>query len=377
MTDQIEMYWKCSACDTVNGGLSKRCGERVIYGSGCGKPLDHKNWFMPEDLSKNLTVADHIKQAKEGPDWKCEYCGSTQRNSLGDCAVCGGDREFSKKKQPRTKKKQTSSQSRSQTIRQTIPYRSDLVLFLREFSPTVAGVILAAIAIIGILIWAFTPKYIDANVKSVAWSGKIDVERYRQIQEEGWDPPYDGENLRQEGSRIHHYDRVKVGSHDESYNVSVACGQNCTSVSVPRVCTPNNNGTASCTGGGLRQECTTKYCDETRYRTVDDYEDVPRYQMWYSWYAWRWRHHRTVRSEGVDLKPYPPTDQIALNEGCIGQEHERHSDVSYSYECLFSDVDGKYRKYYPTTEFGFKQCTSGRKAKLKLVAGNVSIEKWY
>jgi hypothetical protein len=370
MTDQIEMYWKCSACGTINGGLSKKCGERVISGSGCGKPLDHQNWFMPKDLNNNLTDAEHIKQAKEGADWICEYCGSTQRNSLGDCAVCGGDREFSKKKE---------SKQHHKTLQQHHKTESDqLPLFKPSKWPIIAGTTLSAIILIGILIWAFTPKYIDANVRSVAWVGKVNVERYRKIKEEGWSPSYDAESIRHEGNRVHHHDQVKIGSHKESYVVSVTCGQTCNTVSVPRVCTSNKNGMASCTGGGTRQQCTTKYCNETRYRTVDDYEDVPRYQMWYSWYVWRWRHHRTVQSDGTDLRPYPPTkEQIALNKDCNGKEHERQSNVSYSYECLFTDVEGKRHKYYPITEFDFQQCTSGREANLKLVAGTVSVDEWY
>jgi len=425
MNDQIEMFWKCSACSTINGGLSKRCGERVVKGGkvvlssgeGCGNAcapsasargsrrcvewdsgnrfvlansadsgsarapgtclgeprtdLDHQNWFMPEDISKyaNLTEAVHIAQAREGGDWMCAYCGSTQRNSKGECAVCGGDREFSHQKQ----------------INSSIPptYREEPSAPFKKRKITLAAigigitVLVTSILISSILIWIFTPRYVEAQVQSTAWTGVIQVERYKRIRDEGWDTPGDAEEIRDEGRRVHHHDSVKVGSHQESYNESVACGQDCRSVSIPRVCTSNNNGTANCTGGGTRQECTTKYCNETRYRTVDDYEDVPRYRTWYSWHAWRWRHQRNVHSGGSDLRPYPPDkNQIRLNAGCTGREKEKQSLVKYTFRCTFRDEKSKVRTYDPSTESEYQQCTQGRSAKLKLVVGTVSVEKW-
>jgi hypothetical protein len=99
--DHIELWWKCSTCGTVNGGLSKKCGQRVIRNGkvslntndGCGKAQDTEKWFDPIDDSHAaaLTNTNHIKQATSGADWKCTYCKSTQRRLDGSCVNCGGE----------------------------------------------------------------------------------------------------------------------------------------------------------------------------------------------------------------------------------------------------------------------------------------------
>jgi hypothetical protein len=385
VADQIEMFWQCSACGTINGGLSKRCGERVVKdgkvvlssGEGCGKDMDHQNWFMPQDISKyaNLTEDKHIAQAKEGADWMCAYCGSTQRNSRGGCAVCGAGRELSNELQSEKRIHQPAYEGptyRELNYEDSLPpARSNKkrnILFAVG-----AGVVLVS----GILIWIFTPRYVDAQVQSAAWTSVVQVERYKRIRDEGWHAPGDAEEVRDEGRRVHHHDRVQTGTKQEHYTERVACGQNCTTVSVPRVCTSNKNGTATCTGGGTTQQCTTKYCNEPRTRTVPVYEDVPRYQNWYSWHAWRWRHQRKVGSSGSDLRPHPPNkNRINLNVGCTGKEKERQGAPEYTYKCTFRDEDGEVRTYEPSAEGDYQQCTTGRAATLKLVAGMVSIKEW-
>lgn len=380
MTDQIEMWWKCSACGTTNGGLSKKCGERIVkHGKvvtgtslGCGKYQEREPWFMPCDISKkaNITDSKELEKARAGVDWYCGYCGSTQRRSDGECSVCGGNKGFSTE----------DRDGKSKFVDTDKKYVSETKSFnkkVRRFNLKNISII----AIIGIIILLFiyflTPRYVDAKVESVNWVGVITVERFKRIHDEGWDAPSDAEDVVSEGSKIHHYDHVKVGSHIESYTERVACGQDCTTESIPRSCSSNGNGTASCTGGGTMQSCSTRYCDETRYRTVDDYEDKPRYRMWYSWYAWRWRFQRDVKSFGNNLKLQAPTEeQIALNIGCIGKESERKSLVEYKYECKFFDKEGKSYIYQPTTEVEFKNCINNRSAVLKLAVNGVSIEKW-
>lgn len=186
----------------------------------------------------------------------------------------------------------------------------------------------------------------------------------------------EGDDL--DGRRIHHYDRVRVGSHQESYQVSEICGQDCRSVSVPRHCSSNSNGTASCTGGGTRTECSTKYCSRTKYRTVDDYENQVRYRDWYSWMAWRWVYDRTLVNSGLNLDPKPPIVPTILAESVspIPVEKERFMAVQYKYICQLKDSEPKTYNIDMDSLGQFNQCKSGRQAELKIVVGMVSIEKW-
>jgi hypothetical protein len=391
--DQIEMYWKCSTCGTINGGLSKRCGERVIKdgkvtkssGEGCGKHQDHEEWFMPEDISMNANLTDEkdIAKATCGVDWYCEYCGSTQRNSNGKCASCGGDKETSKEDRngkhgswnPDNKedldhyKEEVGYNPRYESIPPKIPMKRNVLPF------AIGGAVL--VLLIGFIVWLFTPKYLEAKVQSVAWMGTVQVERFVRVYDSGWYSPGDAEDVRFEGPRVHHYDHVLVGSHREPYYERVACGQDCRSVSVPRSCRTNKNGSASCSGGGTRRECSTRYCSETRYRTVNDYREEPRYQVWYSWHVWRWRHNRNVQSFGTDLQPKEPTGiQISLNSSCFGREQERRSENVFSYICVLKDEDGKLQTYEPKSLQEFQRCTAGRSVRLKFVAGSMSVERW-
>lgn len=386
--DQIEMWWECSTCGTINGGLSKKCGERVIKdgkvtkgsGEGCGKPQDREEWFMPDDISvnANLTDAGDIAKAKAGADWYCGYCGSTQRRTNGECASCGGDKEASKEdRNGKYDLKEVIKEARTKLPTQrheTFPPPLSPVTKRNILPFAIGGA--ALVLLVWFFVWLFTPRYVEAKVQSVSWLGTVHVERYSRFPDSGWYAPGDAEDVHLEGSRIHHYDHVLVGSHQVPYIDREPCGQDCRSVSVPRSCRTNKNGSASCSGGGSRRECSTRYCSVTRYRTVNDYRDEPRYQMWYSWYVWRWRHNRDVNSSGTNLEPYEPSGvQLALNTS-FGKEQERRSQAEFRYNCTFLGEDGKTQTYEPRSEQEFKRCTPGRRVRLKFIAGSMSVERW-
>lgn len=407
--DQIEMWWKCSACGTINGGLSKKCGERVIKGDGCGKAQERESWFPPDDISSKAALTDEteIRQALAGADWYCGYCGSTQRRLDGECANCGGNRGFATedrfgktkfydeyetpsehtevKAERRHQSTVSSSRKREDRTSRHWPWTGT-----SRHWPWIAGAGLLVL-VVGLIIWLLTPRYVEAEVTAVAWTSTVTVERYQVIKEEGWDTPSDGFNVKNHGSRVHHYERVQVGSHQESYVERVACGQDCQTVSVPEVCTttprsctPNGNGTMSCSGGdrvcsggGTRQQCSTRYCNETRYRTVADYENQPRYRNWYSWNVWRWMENRKVVRRGSDMNPKPPESaEIALNVGCVGGEKER-TNTGWEYINVFTYSIGKNTKtwtYKPKSENEYKLYPIGTVRTLKITGVGTSIK---
>ena len=127
-----------------------------------------------------------------------------------------------------------------------------------------------------------------------------------------------------------------------------------------RSCTSNRNGTANCSGGdqvctgGDRicppPSCVTKYCDESRTRTVDDYEDQPRYQDYYAWDAWDWGYNRTVRHAGVSLETnWPSDDELKAPLATGEQERTRREE---EYHVVFSTKDTTY-DYTPRDESEF------------------------
>lgn len=119
-----------------------------------------------------------------------------------------------------------------------------------------------------------------------------------------------------------------MGSHQESYSVSEVCGQDCSTT--PRRCTSSKNGFGTCTGGD--RVCSAKYCNRTKYRTVDDYESQPRYRPFYAWKLWEWAYNRTVRAAGtVDAPEWPNSEAMGLCRFCGPKEEERMASRSETY----------------------------------------------
>jgi hypothetical protein len=91
-TYQIEMRWRCSACDTENLGRHKTCQH-------CGKPKGREEFYdAPEDEEVPITDPELLKQALAGPDWECAFCKSHQRRDSGECVECGAPNQAEARK---------------------------------------------------------------------------------------------------------------------------------------------------------------------------------------------------------------------------------------------------------------------------------------
>jgi hypothetical protein len=244
----------------------------------------------------------------------------------------------------------------------------------------VAGVTLLAL----IFFLVFRTKTLDATVSAVAWSRTVSVDRYQVYGHEGWSPGGGAFDVQDRGSRVHHYDHVLVGHHREPYQESYTCGETCTTVrgtctTTPRNCTSNKNGSATCTGGDRvcspdTKSCVPKTCTRTAYRTVDDYEDQPRYQNWYAWKAWEWGHNRDVRVGDSTTSTYwPSEEQIRLSVGLAPGEQERESGRTEHYAVVMLGGGDRYT-YEPHSDEEFKRFSVGDTRRIKVgVAHGVEI----
>jgi len=253
-------------------------------------------------------------------------------------------------------------------------------------TPSRGTLIGAGVAIlVGLALYLiFRTKVIDAQVAAVSWDRSVAVERYQVYRHEGWDPDLGAFDVVDEGRKVHHYDHVRVGSHQESYQEQYQCGETCTTVkgscyTTPRSCTSNKNGSATCTGGDRvcnpdTKSCSPKYCNRTAYRTVDDYEDQPRYRDWYSWKVWEWGHNRDVRASGTSTKTHWPSDeQIRLGVGLGQGEQERISGRTEHYRVTLAYNKDTY-KYEPKSDAEFQHFTIGDRHKIKVgIAHGVEI----
>jgi hypothetical protein len=361
-TDIIEMFWGCTICNAENKGRFKTC-------QNCGAPRteDSPEW-MPGDTSPMAAVKDPklLEKFEGGADWKCVYCGSSQFRADGNCAQCGSPRGDSTKTERTTKPDIPSSRAPSSQAVQA----DDLPLRKLNYKPWLiaAGCVLTVSLILFLL---FRTKIVDAHVASMHWERVVSVDRYQVYHREGWSPDNGAFNTQDLGSRIHHYDHVRVGSHQESYSAQEACGQTC--YTTPRSCRSNKNGSATCTGGD--RVCNTKYCSVTKYRTVADYRDVPRYQDWYGWDIWDWGHNRDVKSQGNDSNvQWPSPGQIRLNEGLNQGEKEREAGRKEQFAVVFSYDKDDTATYKPKSVDEYEKFKPGARYKIKVsVAGGPQV----
>jgi hypothetical protein len=358
--DQIEMLWRCGdkGCNHENRGRFHAC-ER------CGRPKgDEDGYYLPGDISHEAAVtdADQLRAALAGPDWRCKYCASMQRRLDGSCAQCGADQATGEKVREVTPEPTTVEREwEAELPRSPLPSR---------------WAWLGLLLLIPLALWLlFRSHEYDATVTATSWRTSVHVEIYAPQGREGFNPDLDAVDVQNRGTRIHHYDHVRTGSHEEAYPVSEACGQTCSPVprtcsTTPRSCRSNKNGYATCSGGntvcsGGGQSCSVKYCSVTRHRTVDDYASVPRFQDYFAWTVWRWGHERDAVRVGDDVTPTWADPQVGDKEREAGRDMDLHARFA---------ADGKTWDYAPRDVGELVRCATGSKHRIKVsVAGGVEI----
>jgi hypothetical protein len=378
---QIEMLWRCSVCaHKGNRGLKDR------YCCNCGHKKDESDpEYMPADMSRAAALSgDDERRAKAGADWICKYCESSQNQLNKCCGNCGtterGDRlqgglgaDVAAYERGRAESHAAASTPPpwSTEPEHRAPQLSWYRFWLHR--AVLRIVIVTAVVFLGWLVWwLFAPRVVEAKVSQLYWQHDTQIERYQVYRREGWSPSLGSFDVMPLGLRHHHFDRVHVGSHREPYQESYTCGETCTTSASSTSCSSNANGTATCRTTPGTRSCTPRYCSRTAYRTVQDYENVSRRQMWFGWREWDWGHHRTITRSGFGhATTWPAESEIKawLNDG----ERERSSRHA-SYKVTFADVaDGDAYVLRPS-EAGFRALELGDRRKLKVTnAGSVEV----
>ncbi len=303
---------------------------------------------MPSDTSAAPSVTDPelLRQANAGADWQCGYCGSHQRRLDGACAQCGAAQSEGRRV-PVGGAAQAPGGAAPRALMAAAP-RPAKTAWGRV--ALLVGLALAAVPCVTCMgVAVFTdppPPALERPVTEVAevtggaWTRVVHIERYRVIEESGFVErrPADAFDIESLGQAHHHDEQVldhyetehyteQVPYQDtETYTDQESCGEDCVDLpeSCSEVCTPDDNGFASCntvcSGGG--QSCTTRYCSVTRTRTVTRYRSEPRtrqvpryrteprYAERFRWHVWRWGHDRDVTEAGdATQAPAWPTDE--------------------------------------------------------------------
>ena len=168
--------WDCDYC-----GADRISGEIKIC-PHCGKPRGKDITFYMAGPKHYVEDPDKVNK---NPDWLCSYCNTLNPDENKFCSACGASREdselnyFQNKEREKKKEQELKEKLNSEKPQTRSGGRSRLPLLLG---------IAAALAL---LIFMMMPKTKGLQVDSKTWERTIAIERYQEVQENGWTLPED------------------------------------------------------------------------------------------------------------------------------------------------------------------------------------------
>lgn len=341
----VENVWTCPNCGGENKGSLKTC-------DACGAPQPENVQFHLPAEQKVVKDEAALKAAQAGADIHCGFCGTRNPATATTCSQCGGDLKEGAARQagqvmqappppPKVIKcnncgtENPGSNSvcsncgaalpKTQAAQPVMPRTSSAVgqpAAPKKTNWLLIGGILGALAIccvVGLFLFVFPSKSVEATVTSVHWETSVPVQEIREVDysNERGSPPSDAYN---------------VSCQDESREV---CEQKTVDL---------GNGYSE-----VVEEChteTEQYCSYT----VDEWTTIQTYTL-----------------DGNDLQPIYDSPNIAGDQ--------RIGDQSAEFVVNFSTEDGA-KTYTPETISEFQQFAIGSTWNLSLNAlgGIVSVE---
>jgi hypothetical protein len=326
-----EGKWRCTFCSAVNRGRDLDC-------AGCGARRGADVEFFLDDDAAPITDAELLKAAHDGPDWRCETCGGSNRFSSKTCQTCGAPvgnsgfrkivdgsvddfREKNKGGESASDAEATAACGSMKSAGHARVDETDWAQAARnaqrrsQWTPslgligTIGGTVLALL-LIGLSLDPTSspidsgtpikheitpqvdPRYsitrdVELVVDGVEWVRTIEMEEYRQVTDVDWEGsvPADARVLSQ-NQEVHHYDHVWVGSHSvpEYYTERVKTGSH---TETEYYTERESDGTESYKcgtrnkGNGFFEDvyCTRpvyRNVQKSRSKSVDDYQTITR-----------------------------------------------------------------------------------------------------
>jgi hypothetical protein len=356
-----EGRWDCQYCGTTGIlGRHKAC-------TNCGRSRpEGTKFYLPKD-GDEVAEEKLVEQAKIGPDWVCQFCGSSNPANIDICASCNAPREGASPKQAVKEYALGAAPTSGDMDLDQPPERPAMIAPAQKskVAPAlgVAGVIGGVLFLAFCLLLAFLvfgSRDAEATVSGFSWERTVAVESFQTVTEEDWEVPEGGRILSQQ-EEIHHYDqvldhyetrtrqvteRVQVGSR------TYVCGQRDL-------------------GNGFFEdvECTEPvYENQTRTETYEEpiYNQVPIFQTKYTYEIDKWVVVRTETAGDSDhAAAWPETN---LDEG------EREGERTETYIVYFTGEDGKTYEW-ETTETDWRGYEMGQGVTLKLNSLGDEIEE--
>lgn len=332
-----EGRWDCQYCGTK--GILGR--HKVCPNCAKSRP-EGTTFYLPEDAE---TVEDEKlkEQAQIGPDWICEFCGSSNPANLDVCRHCNAPRESVS---PQQKVKEFAPGAAPRSGDMTVPdphekYRQPPRPEPKASRPAwllpVVGIAILLVCILGAFA-LFSSDEMDVGIEEMRWERSVVVEELQTVTEEGWELP-EGADVISQQEEIREYDQVVVGYETKQRQVSeqVQVGER------TYVCGQRD------LGNGFFEdiECSEPvYETQQRTETYEEpiFEPVPVYDTKYVYEVERWTAVRTERATGNDQDVYWPELNLSPDQ----REGERQE----SYQIVFGSDNGeRYTMTFPLEEW--------------------------
>jgi hypothetical protein len=356
-----EGQWDCQYCGAKGIlGRHKAC-------SNCGRSRpEGTKFYIPKD---GEVVADEkiVEKAKIGPDWICEFCGSSNPANVDVCGSCHAPREGTSPKQA-VKEYALGQAPDSGDMDLDKPVERPSTTATKKKSKTgpvigVFGVVAAVVGIIlclGLAYLVFGSQNSEATVSGFSWERTIAVEEFQTVTEEDWEVPEGGRILSQQ-QEIHHYDQVLDHYETRTRNVSerVQVGER------SYVCGQRD------LGNGFVEdvECSEPvYETRNRTETYEEpiYREEPVYQTKYTYDIDKWVVVRTETAGSTShTASWPPLNMA---------DGEREGERTETYFVFFTDEDGETHEW-ETTEDVWRGFEVGQGVTLKLDSLGNNIEE--
>lgn len=335
----VEAEWKCSSCGTDQiPGFKKVCPE-------CGNPKGSDETYQPPNWrTARLLSAKELAEAgvdeDHSSDQQCGYCGGFSKPGTKSCPYCSAnltDVARTCRKCPNCQH-ETNDVTCSHCGETTVPKDPKVVEMIKSAMPSLSfdsggfdltrlfnfwwvPVALAVIGLIAFLLW---PRQAQVSVTDAWWVYTVNLQEYQYNPHEGWNLPA-GADKTDEETRIHHYDTIIDGYHQECHDEYEVVGYE-TVTDTEQVCESVYSHTdVTCYDDGscdyddvYETECHSEpvsrqepvydyveYCEQ-----VADTHEEPRYAQYYFYMIWEWVGITPAVSSRHDFAPYWPTDYV-------------------------------------------------------------------
>lgn len=347
--------WDCRYCGHIgNLGPETKCSQ-------CAAPRDPDvKFYLPEDAAY-VTDAEELRRAELGADWNCDHCGADNKSGTEKCRACGNPRDESdavrEEKIYDLSDVPSSDKATRDLDKKTVLPETQKTPKTRSYK-----ILYFLAAFIAVIVFLLYPRETTVEVSGHSWTRTIDIEAYRQVQEEDWTLPSQGEMIRS-FSAIHHYDKILDHYESRTRSVRVKVGEE------RYACGKIDK------GNGYFQ---TKYCSRPVYQNRQEsyqepvYRNDPVYRTKYVYNIYRWKLDRTNRASGSDKNPKWPEGAPPQN---VQNDKWREGKKTEKYLLYVTDKKGK--KHEMEVDFRiWNKYNVGDKMKAKTnLLGTISLPK--